>query len=636
MVGWLLVLVGLSWGSEVPSDVSDHTLLYYNARLALRDGDPELATKLWLVRNALEAQTGRISPHDDDFGSIVWASLGELGICPDGQRLDDDGAGVWPLGLHNWVVRNRNRRSFPKPPSGFRAFDVGRQARNISIGDVLSAEELRSVRLIRGKCLRPRIALLNAGEAVDAKLSDRDVAARLLRYLLFEAYYTLDRDKVRGLSVIDARLFDIDLKLTELAARTARKEAREKARKGRVLGLTRNSVATMREDAPAFEFDKAVDAKLVLRQCRDWSIAEWMALSSDRRRFLYDQARAYVADPEAFDEVALGIIDALIDRADGAEVQRWIARYGDGGEASREVIWSGERGQRLLSLGRESGFRERGVIALHRGVRNLERGRLPEALQAFAYAIDSGLASGESEAVQSLSLRWMSYVASQFEITDDLLITLEELVPRREFTVLLEDLMWSAAFRADRISFGRGERRQPDRAAIARRSDVLEPLARGDVAGFVRRVRVGLRESPSEMLRLLTLFVDRLQLEDQDVRASHVTTLRRVRALLEPLADPDEPGSQRRRAEALLEETLAVLEGVGGLDEATSTRDRARSLDPASTVYAGSVRLAPSDPLPWPFVAGQVSPPPIFTPIRLVPTEWREDGELVFGWTIEG
>ena len=643
MVAWVLLLVGtvgLVSASEVPvepSDPSDHTLVYYNARLALRDGDALLATKLWLLRNALEHQTGRVSVYDEDFGSIVWAALGDLGICPDGQRLDEVGAGLWPLSLHNWVVRNRNRRTFSKTPSSFRAFGVGRQARNISIGDVLSVAELRTVKLIRGQCLRPRIAMINAGEAVDAKLTDRDVAARLLRYLLFEAYYTLDRERVRGLSVIDARLFDIDLKLTELAARTARKRERERARRGRLVGLSRASVAVMREDAPDFDFERPTDANLVLRQCRDWSTNEWMALSSERRRFLYDQARAYVADPETFDAIALSIIDALIDRGEGAEVQRWIARYGEGAEAMREEVWAGERGQGLLSLDRTAGFRERAVIALHRGVRHLERGELPEALESFAYAIQDSPGSRGSDEVEALALRWMSYVASQFEITDDLLITLEELVPRREYTLLLEDLMWSAAFRADWASFDRGLRRQPDRAAIARRSEVLEPLARGDVSGFVRRIRQGLDGSPSEVMRLLSLFVQRLELEDQDVRASHVVTLRRIRALLEPLAEPDEPGSQRRRAGDLLEQSLALLEGVGGLGDDASTRDRARSLSPSSTVYAGSVRLAPSDPLPWPFVAGQVSPPPIFTPIRLVPEEWiDEDGELVLGWTIRG
>ncbi|MEM6925700.1 MAG: hypothetical protein AAF602_02130 [Myxococcota bacterium] len=636
MIGvWLWLVAGAS-ASEVP-EPSEHTLVYYNARLALREGDPDTAARLWLLRNALETRTGRVSVHDDDFGSVTWAALGLMGICPDGQPLDEAGAGLWPLALHNWVIRNRNRRSFRKASNPFRAFDVGRQARQVSIEDVLSAEELRNVKLLRGRCLRPRLALLNAGEAVDAKLTDRPVAARLLRYLLFEAFYTLDREHVRGMSVIDARLFDLDLELTQLAARTARQEARKRSRRGRRIGLTRESVTAMREDAPKFEFDKATDAKLVLRQSRDWSTNEWMALSSERRRFLYDQARAYVADPEAFDAIALAILDALIEQGDGADVQRWIARYGGGDPALRETIWAEDRGQKLLSLGRESGFRERSVIALHRGVRFLEQGELAEALRGFAYAIDNASASRRAEEVRALSLRWMTYVASQFEITDDLLVTLQELVPRREYTVLLEDLLWSAAFRADRASFERGMRRQPPRAALERRTRVLEPLARGQSGVFLSRVRTGLAESPSEMLRLLGQLVQRLEIENQDVRAAQVPTLKRVRALVEPLADPDSPGSQRRRAQTLLEETLALIEGLGGLGADASGRDRARSLDPTGTVYAGSVRLAPSDPLPWPFVAGVVSPPSVFTPIQLTPEEWLdEDGTWVFGWSIGG
>ncbi len=637
MFGLVLWLVGWAFGVELPEGPSDQTLVYYNARLALREGDADLAVRLWLLRNAIESQTGRVSIHDDDFGSITWAALGSLGVCPDGQPLDEAGAGLWPLALHNWVIRNRNRRSFAKPPTPFRAFDVSRQARLVSIEDVLSAEELRTVRLLRGRCLRPRLAMLNAGEAVDAKLSDRAVAIRLLRYLLFEAYYTLDRERVRGLSVIDARLFDIDLQLAELAARTARQEARKRARRGRRSGLSRESVGAMREDAPRFDFDKATDAKLVLRQSREWSTDEWMALSSERRRFLYDRAREYVADPVAFDAIALAVLDELIERGEGVDAERWIARYGEGAVALRETIWAGERGQRLLSLGRETGFRERSVLALHRGVRFLEQGELAEALRAFAYTIQNAPASRRSDDVQSLALRWMTYVASQFEITDELLVTLQELVPRRDYTVLLEDLLWSAAFRADRASFERGLRRQPPRAAIGRRTEVLEPLARGDVARFVRRVREGLEVSPSETLRLLSQLVERLEVENRDVRAGQVEMLQRIRALVEPLADPDNPGSQRRRAQTLIEDALALIDGVGGLGDAASQRDRARRLDPSGTVYAGSVRLAPSDPLPWPFAAGDVSPPPIFTPLKLTPEEWADDdGERVFGWSIGG
>ena len=86
-----------------------------------------------------------------------------------------------------------------------------------------------------------------------------------------------------------------------------------------------------------------------------------------------------------------------------------------------------------------------------------------------------------------------------------------------------------------------------------------------------------------------------------------------------------------------MERTQAILEGLGGLGLDASARDRARALAPGSTVFAGSVRLAPGDPLPWPFSGPEPSAPSIFEPIQLVLQEWTgEDGALVFGWSIEG
>jgi hypothetical protein len=75
--------------------------------------------------------------------------------------------------------------------------------------------------------------------------------------------------------------------------------------------------------------------------------------------------------------------------------------------------------------------------------------------------------------------------------------------------------------------------------------------------------------------------------------------------------------------------------GAGILDVGGSARDAASALAPSSEVYAGSVRLAPSDPLPWPFHAPAVEAPSIFTPLDLSPVEWLDrSGALVFGWRI--
>jgi len=631
----LALMVALAQGAAP----TDHTLVYYNARMALREGRSREAVQLWLLRNALEDQTGHVSAHDADFHSITWAALGDLGICQDGHALDNEGVGLWPLALHNWVVRNMGRRQKQKRPRPFDAFGVGRQQRIVAINDVLSAGELEAVQLYRGSCLRPRLALLDAGELVTADFSDRQVVARLMLHLLDQARSTLADDRVRGLAAIEARRFDLHLQLASLGEREARREARELALEARQLGLGRGSVAAIGEEAPKTTLELDSESARIVRQSVQWSTTEWMSLSPERRRFLFDHALAFTGDQEALDGVALGIVDALILEGDGAEVEKWVARVGSARDpSSRAPIWSGDRGQGLLALDRESGFRERGVIALHRGVSHLETGELPEALRAMAYALQHAPESRDSEAVAGLSRRWLSYVAGQFELSDDLLVTLQVLVPRRDYAVLLEDLMWRAAFLADAESFERGLRNQLGRGALERRLSLLQPLATGDVGLFATGIRDGLRDGPSETMRFLDQLVQRIEREDGDVRAAHALTLTRVRALLAPLAEAGKQGGRQGRAAARLSaRTQAILEGLGALGDDAGMRDRARSMAPGSEVFAGSLRLAPSDPLPWPFRATTPGAPSVFTPLELTPLEWRDaDDVLVFGWGIGG
>jgi hypothetical protein len=635
LILWVL-LVALALAEPQPSD---HALVYYNARMALREGQAVEAVKLWLLRNTLEDQTGRVSQYDPDFHSVTWAALGQTGICQDGFPTDDDGAGLWPIALHNHVVRNMGRRGAPRRPRPFDAFELDRQQRFVSISDVLSAEELRAVRLFRGRCMRPRLALVEAGLPVNADLSDRQVVASLLRHLLVRSRATLADDDVRGKAVIEARLFDIDLQLAALAAREARADARELARRGRTLGLSSGSIEALREGAPLYTLEPDSEAARILRSCVAWPVSEWMALSPDRRLFLFGHARSYGGDPASLERIALGVIDELIMQGEGEDVERWIAHRAVGDDpAAHEVIWGGERGARLLALERDTGFRERSVIALNRGVDELERGDLPSALRSLAYALQHAPDSRSSDTVASLSRRWLSYVASQYEITDALLVTLQELVPRRDYGIILEDLMWRSAFHADGESFERGLRNQAGRGALERRLALLGPLATGDVRRFSAGIAQGLERSPSETLRFLNQLVQRLELEDADVRGAQLPTLEALQRLLAPIVEEGGgTGRRGRSATALVGRFQAIQEGLGGLGPDAGPRDHARALAPGGEVFAGSVRLAPADPIPWPFRPSEIPAPSVFTPLPLTPEEWRSgSGEVVFGWSLGG
>ncbi len=635
MTAWLL-WVSLAIAAAEPTD---HTLVYYNARLALREDQPVEAVKLWLLRNALESATGEVSAHDDDFHSVTWAALGEVGLCQDGYPTDDEGAGLWPLALHNWVVKSMGRRGAVRRPRTWSAFELQRQQRHVSLIDVLTAEELRAVRLFRGPCLRYRTVAVQEGLSPILDISERQDAAVLLRHLLVRARTTLAKDQIRGLATIEARLFDIDLQLTALAAREAKRKARERARQGGALGLSRGSIAEMTARAPSTTLPPEYEAAGILRASVHWPVSEWMLLEPERRLFLFDQARAQGGDPASMARTAIGIVDRQIAAGEGEDLERWIARCTEGEDASdRASVWGGERGARLLALERDTGFRERAVIALHRGVHDLERGDLAGAMRAIAFSMQHASDSRAADTVQNLGRRWLSYVASQYETSDELLVTLQELVPRREYGIILEDLMWHAAFRADEASYLRGVRNQVGRGALERRLVTLSPLASGELGRFTDGVAEGLERSPSETLRFLKQLVQRLELEDAQVRTAQLQTLARLSTLLEPLAShAGASGRRGRTATDLLVRIQAIREGLVGLEPGAGPRDHARSLAPTGEVFAGSVRLAPVDPLPWPFRAKEVTAPSVFTPLDLTPVEWRNDtGEVVFGWSVGG
>ena len=66
---------------SLAAEPSDQTVLFYNARLALRDGKPADALRLWLMRNVVANRDQAVGRYDEEFRSVVWASTGALGLC---------------------------------------------------------------------------------------------------------------------------------------------------------------------------------------------------------------------------------------------------------------------------------------------------------------------------------------------------------------------------------------------------------------------------------------------------------------------------------------------------------------------------------------------------------------------------
>ena len=640
----LLMVQGLpaNVGSQAESAPTDQARVYFNARMALREGRAKEAVKLWLLRNAIESKSGEVSAYDEDFRSVTWAAMGELGLCQDGFPKDDvdAGVGLWPVALHNWVVGNMRR---PPPGAGsppFAAFKVGRQQRFVSIHDVLDAAELRAAHLHRSSCLGPTLLRIGLGERWMARLSDKPVTARVLRHLLRKALTTLATDRVVGRAVIQARIFDLNLQLTELSARAERRTRRRTARAGRQQGLS----ATAIEEMNALDVGDAISPDSeeggILADCLSWTVEEWMSLTSERRQFLFAHAARFKADSAAARPLTLAVIDRLIEDRLGTELQSWIAHSSaKGSQGARRALWLGERGRRLLSLDRETGFRERAVIALHRGVDFLARGERAQALGSLAHALRWAETSRAADKVRNLSRRWLSFVASQFRVTDELMVMLRSVVPRADYAFVLEDQLWNAALGADRRSFESCLGHMVGRGALNRRVEMLRPLAQGDAGLFSVNLEERFAQAPYFAIRFIRQFLERLQAQDAGVRAQHVPTLRRLKLRLEQALEQAHGGKRSHRGvEALIGQIRAIIEGLEGLTggfPSADEGDRAHALSPDGEIFAGSFRVAPSDPLPWPFAVAEVDAPPVFTFISLRPEEWRsQSGALIFGWRV--
>jgi hypothetical protein len=635
----LLALLALGNAPPPEGPRSNQALVFYNARLALRANRPGDVLKLWLLRNSLLDQ-GQPGLHDGDFRSLVWAALGSLGLCQDGFPRDErGGAGLWPLALHNWVVSRLTRMGAGESPSPFDAFEVGRQQRFVSLDDVLSLPELRSTRFLPSEiCFLPQITVLQlTGGSVD--LRDRLSAGALMHRLLTSSLQILVRSKVESVAAVEARIFDLDLALAQLQSRRARQEGAAARQQARRVGVSEQAAGEVAAAAAAWPARSRQAA--FLRRSLTWQAGDWLTLSRQRRLALFAQARPYAGDPAVLEKLVLAIIDALVDRGEGGEVESWIGLLeATGAPETRRALTLTPRGKRLLELEPASGFRERATIALHRGVAFLEDGRRPEALSSFGYALAHAESGREPAVVLGLARRWLSYLLSRYETNEEVIATLDSLVPRQEYELIVEDLAWRAALRADSRSFDRAVRSARPGSAFAARAARLRALARGQAGALVTSLQQAAADEPQLTLRFVRELLERLEGDDQDVRSGNLPLLKLLVELLESLAvgrdnqkNDSRPAAQVRIARELLDRTRGVLEGLSHVE--TSPAGKAHALSPRREAFAGNVRLAPADPLPWPFPTPQPEAPSAFVPLVLQPVEWRDrNGVLVYGWRL--
>lgn len=628
-------------GTNLPAQ----TLVYFNARIAQREQRHTDVLRLWLLRNVLKSR-GEAPLHDPDFRSLVWAALAGEGFCQDGFLEDDEegGAGLWPIALHNYLTRSSSRQEAYPQPAPFDSFRTGYQQRFVSLYDVLSAEELEGVRFFRGNCLLPYLTLPRLGPLHWLDMQDRLSRGIVMRDLIELAQETLDNRRVQTQVVLETRLFDLDVALARLARRKARQETGILAQIAKATGVSETATELQRQ--ARMRDVREAELTELLRRCLTWDEVSWFSLSRERRLALFRQAAENRAGDAAswpdYRRTILQNLDKVLADKEGVEVAQWM---GFAGAAEREAkaegirdadllleIVVGERGERLLSLEPSTGFRERAAVALRRGTAFLERGERLDAMRSFALALQTSDESTSAADVHNLAKRWLAYVLAQYEADDEVLSVLREFVSRVDRNELLEVLLWRAAFHADAASFERIAKEVQRRGSLDFRVQRLRTLAAGDAGAMWTEVRDELEKQPNAIYNFVKRLVAELTLESLDVRVNNRDTLVLANEVLLDVAKAASRGLERRIVEQQ-QRIQTLLDAIDTFDE--SARGRAAAAAPGYEAYAGSVRLAPADPLPWPFAAPVVDPPSPFAPFQLTPVEWRgDDGERVFGWRV--
>jgi hypothetical protein len=593
----------------------DDWLVFANARLAARDGKNLEVFQLWLLNNSSHVR-GERSRYHDDLLSVLWVAASRLGMCPDRLEKDDRSASLWPISLHNYVIGAINQRE-PFSPTffeGLDSFELGKQNRFVSYESIVSPVEIKNLRLRIGSCLaRDRLLLLSEnlrvkkGSEISQRRAEREKIARSLIHLLEIAKRQVNASKVRSFAVLDARLFDLRL-------------------------FVATSERQRNLDSILFEQDSLDRLKA---HALGWTEEEWASLKPQRQLVLYQKVSAEFP-PEHRDRIVLAMLDKALERRDGNSAELWIALYlAKASRERRQVIWSNERGSRLLSLDAEAGFHERGVIGLHRGIDELERGAMRESLRSFGLALKHASESTQPEEVKRSVRRWVSHSLSVFQADAALVAVLKEVLPREDYNPVAQDLTWGAAFRSDVKSFRTLLGSFPNRGTSVTRLEKLEPLAKGNVSQFAAEFERDFFEEPSPTSKFLLAFLNALEREDRYLQQKLFPLVKMMRTSVENYAKKGEKGtaSMRGNIKSALERMDAF---VSGLDKkGFQTQDESiRALNPDKTLFAGSVKVLPGDEIPWPFEIRDIPMPNVFEPIEMIPQEWMANQEAEFGWSL--
>lgn len=540
----LRLLPGILLGATVlfadaPPDVEAlQKKSYALARQATLEKNSIGTLKAWLLAQALIEQ-GYPFPDPRSFHRLIWLSLDRENLCPDlAPELDD--LGLWSLIYYNFAVKRY--RASSQAADALSPLVPGQDSiRLVNLESSLSLAEWKNLKVFRSECrLQERLA------NVDETLPTRARSLVVLESLLKQAQKTV-RPEVEGRSLIDARLEQVQLAL-----------ARE--------------TKQLPPSSPTRNLEKLSP--------QDWARLD---LATAAELFpVWQKAHKEQEGPER----ALAIIDQVIELRLSDKLNFWIAHASPAEKPGlRAAIWSGERGAKLLTQDR---FSERAVVALYRGVDQLEANRLEDAFRSLALARKFASASRHRKDIEWHLGNWLKYAAIRYQISDELLKYLIAYLEPEDLREILKQMVWQAAFHGD-TALNKLFQLPQLPMDMRKNQPYFDALKRGQLA----TVRSASSMERGQFLRFVREYGKQLEFASFGILLKQQSTLVRLEQSLRQDKDP--------QWKIVRNETL---EQMGRLMQALRTQDgRAQGRrDRQTTPQAlGSSVLPPDRPNLWPF-----------------------------------
>lgn len=603
----LALFVGLPsfmFGYANKSLVELNNDIIQSAKSALNEKNYDDVIKLWLIHNGIKSQLEKAQ-----YGELItltWYAASRLGICPQNLPKDELGAGLWSIVVHNYIISPRKTKGIQDRYGigKLRSFTKGKQYRKIDLNDVISPEELGTIRMKSGHCdisdlIVSGVDLDTAGRKRNQYFNSN--TAVVLKDLLSYAQKNIATPNIIGKSVINARLFLIGLYLVK-----------------------NNS-----NKLPQIESFLAKTKRKLLGFTAD----DWASLPYEIQFALFPSALETIEHRDKRQQLILGIIDRLIALKKGESVEGFIAFLdAQSDPLLKRKIWNETRSNGLLALDRErTGFKGRSIIAWHKAVEYYDKGDLEGAFKYFSLALEFAGENPKEELIKRRIKNWISRILSEYRFDRRVIDFLYSYLKTTELREIEKELIWKAAIYQEPYFFKKVKNRKSRYRSMNRSMVYLNLLGTKRETQLIQLIH---RTKNIRLpMKFFQAYIDRLTQESFDIHRKNISFLGSVVNVLESWSK--QYPRKRDEIKKILTNCDAILKNFNR--DKRVGKALLRDFDSRSPISLGAINIMTRNAIPWEFEKPDVKGINIFEPID-IKVEYKASSEekVVYKLEIEG